>query len=113
MDSFEFNVDEKMRPSVERTLTGTTKIDSEISSLPMPDEGLGKKSAVLLLRIYRRFAPSALRSKCVFDPSCSHYSELAYRQHDLFTATKMTCKRLARCKPGAGGVDLQNIKYQE
>jgi hypothetical protein len=61
MDSFEYNVDEKIRPSVERALTGTTKIDSEISSLPMPDEGLGKKSAVLLLRIYRRLTPHAKR----------------------------------------------------
>jgi len=30
MDEFEFNVDEKLRPSVERALTGTTELDTEI-----------------------------------------------------------------------------------
>ncbi len=80
MDSFDFNVDERLRPSVERKLTGTTKIDSEISALPIPDKYIGKKIGVLLLRAYTRLAPKALRCRCVFDPSCSHYSELAIRQ---------------------------------
>lgn len=113
MDSFEFNVDEKLRPSVERKLTGTTKYDSDISSLPMPKERMGARTAIALLRLYRRLAPRALRNRCVFDPSCSHYSELAFRQNGLTTGIKLTRSRLARCKPGNGGVDLLNIKNWE
>ena len=35
MDTFEFSVDESLRPSVERKLTGSTKIDRGIASQPL------------------------------------------------------------------------------
>lgn len=110
MDTFEFNVDEQLRPTVERKLTGTTVMDSEISSLAFPDE-IHLKLAVSLLRTYRKLAPTAIRCRCVFDPSCSHYSELAFRQHGLLSGIKLTYHRLARCKPGTGGIDLSHVKH--
>ncbi len=110
MDTFEFNVDESLRPSVERKLTGTTVIDSEISALPLPRKGLILKLSIIMLRLYRRIAPHSLRCRCVFDPSCSHYSELAYREHGFFRGTKLTYNRLAKCKPGVGGIDFSNLK---
>ena len=111
MDTFEFEVDENLRPSVERKLTGTTIIDFEISALPLPRTGVIIKLLIRLLRMYRKLAPHSLRCRCVFDPSCSHYSELALRQHGFIHGTKLTYSRLARCKPGAGGIDFSNIKY--
>ena len=110
MDKFEFNIDEKLRPSVERKLTGSTKIDSEISALPLYDMGLLVKVSVLLLRFYRKIAPHSLRCRCVFDPSCSHYSELAFRESGFILGVKLTYNRLSRCKPGAGGIDFLYIK---
>tara|TARA_B100001250_G_C19653120_1_gene723614 strand:- start:219 stop:584 length:366 start_codon:yes stop_codon:yes gene_type:complete len=107
-DSFDFKVDEKLRPSVERKLTGTTRIDSEISALPSP-KNWGEKIAVFSLRLYRKLAPKNIRCRCVFDPSCSHYSELAIRQHGLINGVKLTLKRLSRCKPENGGVDFLHI----
>lgn len=113
MDTFEFNIDDSLRPSAERKLTGTTKIDSSISSLPIRTNRLSISFAVFLLRLYRKLAPHSIRCRCVFDPSCSHYSELAFRQQGLWNGAKLTLKRLSRCKPGAGGVDFSGIKQGE
>lgn len=109
-DTFEFEVDERLRPSVERRLTGTTQIDAEISARALPSKSIQIKLPIILLRMYRKLAPRALRCRCVFDPSCSHYSELALRQHGFFNGIKLTCKRLARCKSGAGGIDFLHLK---
>lgn len=112
MDKFEFNIDEKLRPIVERKLTGTTRMDSEIASLSLPSS-IRLRLMVILLRTYRKVTPKAIRSRCVFEPSCSHYSELAFRQHGLITGIKLTLSRLVRCKPDAGGIDLLNVKHGE
>jgi uncharacterized protein len=106
MDTFEFEVDETLRPSVERKLTGTTKIDAEISCRDLPSRPITVKVGIILLRLYRKLAPRSVRCRCVFDPSCSHYSELALKEHGFLKGVKLTAKRLARCKPGAGGVDF-------
>ena len=110
MDTFEFEVDERLRPSVERKLTGTTKIDAKISALSLPNKPIEIKLLIILLRLYRKLAPRALRCRCVFDPSCSHYSELALRQYGVLKGIKLTFKRLSRCKPGVGGIDFLDLK---
>ncbi|MGP1716200.1 MAG: membrane protein insertion efficiency factor YidD [Methylophilus sp.] len=110
MDTFEYNVDEHLRPSVERKLAGITQIDAQIDALPLPTRPIGIKLAIKLLRTYRKVAPKSLRCRCVFDPSCSHYSELAFRQHGLLNGIIYTYKRLGRCKPGAGGIDFLHLK---
>lgn len=109
MDTFEFAVDEKLRPTIERKLTGTTVMDTEISRLSLPNSA-HLRIIIIILRTYRKLAPKSIRCRCVFEPSCSHYSELAFRQHGLLTGVKLTYSRLTRCKPGAGGVDLLNVK---
>lgn len=112
MDTFEFNVDEKLRPSVERTMTGTTLLDSKIDSLPLPSKSYFKKIAILMLRLYRKLTPFSIRNRCVFDPSCSHYSELAIREHGVIKGAILTSKRLHNCKSGNGGIDLSNINKE-
>lgn len=109
MDSFEFDVDERIRPSVERKLTGTTQSDSMIASLPISALPIVSKLAIIILRIYRKVTPVVIRNRCVFEPSCSHYSELAIRQHGLLKGINLSIKRLNRCKPGAGGVDFHKL----
>ena len=110
MDTFEFEVDEKLRPTVERRLTGTTAIDTEISALPLHKTDISIKLVIIFLRLYRKLAPKSLRCRCVFDPSCSHYSELAFRQHGFINGLQLTYKRLHRCKPDNGGIDFLNLK---
>jgi len=105
-DSYEFNVDEKLRPFVERKLTGTTQIDSEIAALDLPKGSLIVRWSVMLLRVYRRTVPTNVRNRCVFEPSCSHYSEAAIRKHGFMNGIIMTAKRLHRCTSKNGGIDL-------
>lgn len=112
MDTFEFDVDDRLRPSVERKLTGTTSIDTEIASHPLPNEPIQIRWSVALLRFYRKLAPRQIRCRCVYDPSCSHYSELALRQHGLFKGVKLTYQRLLRCKPGEGGNDFSGLQKE-
>ena len=113
MDKFEFNVDEKLRPSVERALTGTTALDRVTASLPIPSGKLFTRWLILFLRQYRKLAPTSVRQRCVFEPSCSHYSELAIRQYGPLNGIRLTASRLNRCKPGNGGIDLTNINMEQ
>jgi putative component of membrane protein insertase Oxa1/YidC/SpoIIIJ protein YidD len=103
---YEFNIDEKIRPSVERKLTGTTRIDTEIAALDLPKKPLIVRWSILFLRTYRRVAPSSVRNRCVFEPSCSHYSEVVFRKYGFTNGIVLTIKRLNRCKPQNGGIDL-------
>ena len=112
MDTFEFAVDESLRPSVERKLTGTTPGDTKISALPLPSRPFHIKLIVVLLRSYRKIAPQSLRNRCVFEPSCSHYSELAFRQHGIWGGLKLTVRRLIRCRASNGGVDYFFLKKE-
>jgi putative membrane protein insertion efficiency factor len=104
--NYELNVDVHLRPSLERKLTGTTKTDTKIQSLPIPQKPTSIKSAVLILRFYRKYRPPIIGNRCVFEPSCSHYSELAIRENGLMVGIWLTVKRLLRCRPGEGGIDL-------
>lgn len=106
MEKFEFNVSEELRPSVERKLTGTTKMDAEINALPIPRNPIFVKLAILFLRGYRKYRPRSIGNRCVFEPSCSHYSELVVRENGVLIGISLTTKRLLRCRPGAGGIDL-------
>ncbi len=110
MDTFEFDVDEKLRPSVERKLTGTTQLDTHVRTLSFVGLPVAIKLIVICLRAYRFVAPRWLRERCVFDPSCSHYSELAFRQHGVRKGLLLTARRLRKCKSGVGGVDLVSLE---
>jgi len=113
MEDFKFNaaechfsIPENLRPSVERRLTGTTKWDTQIQSLPVPRKPIHIRTAILILRLYRVVRPKAIGNRCVFEPSCSHYSELAIRENGFAKGLALTISRLLRCRSGSGGIDL-------
>jgi len=59
-----------------------------------------------LLKVYRYLISPLLGSHCRFYPSCSHYSEEAYRKFGIYKGTVLTIKRLAKCHPWhKGGID--------
>ncbi|MCI4667246.1 MAG: membrane protein insertion efficiency factor YidD [Bacteroidia bacterium] len=60
---------------------------------------------VKAIRYYQKNISSNLGNRCVFDPSCSHYSEVAYREKGFFKGTFLTVNRLCRCRPQNGGID--------
>jgi putative component of membrane protein insertase Oxa1/YidC/SpoIIIJ protein YidD len=102
----ELRVDPSLAPSVMRAFCGTTALDAEVDALPLPQKPLWLRTFVRLLRWYRSAISPHLGQRCGFEPSCSRYSELAFRQFGFVRGAAATIDRLRRCRPGTGGVDL-------
>jgi len=105
-DIVEINADEKDRVIIQRALGIRTKYDLEIESLEVPMKPMWLRGLVILIRYYQDRISPKLGNRCVFDPSCSHYSELAFRKMGFWKACYVTMKRLCRCRPANGGTDL-------
>jgi putative component of membrane protein insertase Oxa1/YidC/SpoIIIJ protein YidD len=105
-DVFELRVDPALAPSAVRAFLGRTQQDALVDSLPWPATPFWLPMVVRLLRLYRQYRPASVGNRCVFDPSCSRFSELAFRQQGFWKGLSSTVRRLHRCKPGAGGVDF-------
>ena len=101
----DLRVDDSLAPSVLRVFAGLTPLDAEVDALTVPEQPRWLNLCVRLLRWYRRVRPKRLGQRCVFDPSCSRYSELAFRRHGLLIGSIATARRLMKCRPGAGGLD--------
>jgi putative component of membrane protein insertase Oxa1/YidC/SpoIIIJ protein YidD len=102
----EFRIDDSLVPSAIRALTGTTPLDAAVDALPVPARPFWLYGGVRLLRWYRATIAPRLGQRCVFEPSCSHYAELALRRHGFFKGCLMTGQRLSRCRSGAGSTDV-------
>lgn len=105
LDSFELNVNDKDSIIIQRQLLGKTKRDIEIENLPLPTNPFLIKYIIKMIRYYQLNISAKLGNRCVFDPSCSHYSEIAYREKGFLKGTILTIKRLYRCRPKNGGID--------
>jgi uncharacterized protein len=104
-EEFEISGDASSLPIIERHFAGHTQRDKAIQALPLPNKPWWLNGAVRLLRWYRRRIAHRLGNRCVFDPSCSHYAEMAFRQKGFWKGLWLTLCRLKRCRPGKGGVD--------
>lgn len=104
-DTFEFNVDTKDAIIVQRQFLGKTTKDIEIESQPVPVRPPWLYLVIKLIRFYQKRVSNKLGNRCVFDPSCSHFAEMAFRKKGFFKGTVVTLKRLARCRPKNGGID--------
>lgn len=102
----EFNMAPDAIPKALRSFAGRTQMDAEIDALDLPRRPVTLRCIIGLLRLYRRIRPSTVGARCVFDPSCSRYAELAFRKHGLVGGMMSTAGRLSRCRHGNGGVDL-------
>ena len=105
-DSCECDVNPIHIPTIERMLKGSTESDSTIQAMSIPHRPFSLHLAIKSLRWYRKYISPKLGSRCVFEPSCSHYAELALRKNGIFKGILLTAKRLFRCRPGNGGIDL-------
>lgn len=110
--TYECHIDEWMLPAVVRTLAGRTDHDCSVDRLPLPVGSLWRTLSVRALRWYRSRLGSRLGHRCVLDPSCSRYAELAVRSYGPSVAGALTLRRLLRCKPGVGGVDFPPVSSQ-
>jgi len=104
-DKFEFNVNPKDEIIVRRQLFGKTERDIEIENLEIPSNPIWLKLIVKMIRFYQCKISNRLGNRCVFDPSCSHYAEIAYRKKGFIKGTVITINRLYRCRSKNGGKD--------
>lgn len=100
------NVDAVIAPSVLRAFAGATVLDSEIDALEVPPGPLWLLGCISMIRWYRRVRPPSIGQRCVFDPSCSRYAEMAFRKRGLLRGLATVLLRLHRCRAGNGGTDL-------
>ena len=102
----ELRLDPMLTPRVLRAFAGRTPHDAVVDALDVKLSPLWLNSCVRLLRWYRRSYSVRSGHRCIFDPSCSRYAELAIRKHGFLRGVLLTANRLRRCSPNRGGVDL-------
>ncbi len=62
--------------------------------------------SILLIRAYRFFLSPWFGNSCRFYPTCSQYSEEAFRVHGFWRGVFLTARRLGKCHPWhPGGLD--------
>ncbi len=105
-NNIEISAHEKDMIIVERFFCKHTKLDSEIKSLSIHNNPRWLYIIVRIIRFYQNNIAVKLGNRCVFDPSCSHYAELAFRKKGFFKGIQLTVKRLYRCRSSNGGKDL-------
>jgi uncharacterized protein len=104
-NDFELEGDPQNAIIIERHFLKHTKRDMAIQNLPFPKKPIWLKVVIMIIRFYQLKISDKLGNRCVFDPSCSHYSEMAFREKGLIKGFTLTIKRLIRCRPQNGGID--------
>ncbi|AUC74907.1 membrane protein insertion efficiency factor YidD [Olleya sp. Bg11-27] len=104
-DTFEIVASEKDAIIIQRQFTRHTKLDLDIQNLPIPKKPIWLNIAIRTLRFYQNNISEKLGNRCVFDPSCSRYSEAALREKGFIKGISLTLNRLKRCRPENGGID--------
>tara|TARA_R110002167_G_scaffold247308_5_gene452904 strand:- start:4812 stop:5168 length:357 start_codon:yes stop_codon:yes gene_type:complete len=107
-DSFEIITNEEDSIIVQRHFAKHTKLDLDIQNLLIPKKPIWLNSVVRMIRFYQNNISEKIGNRCVFDPSCSRYSELAFREKGFLKGMSLTINRLKRCRPKNGGVDQLN-----
>ena len=64
-----------------------------------------KHICIWAVKLYQYYAPSKVRWRCVYTPSCSHYMIMAIEKYGVIRGIIKGCKRLKRCKRSNGGED--------
>lgn len=67
---------------------------------------ISKYFLIGLVLLYKVVAPMKVRQRCRFEPTCSTYMIMAINKYGVIAGVIKGIKRLKRCKPPYGGVDL-------
>jgi putative membrane protein insertion efficiency factor len=111
--SIKFRTEPHLAPNILRAMFGSTPIDDEVDKLDVPRHPFLLNLTIRALRAYRKYLSRKLGSRCVFEPSCSRYAELALCRFGLFRGSIISFRRHVRCRPGMGGIDLPYLLEKE
>ncbi len=64
-----------------------------------------KKIIIFFIRLYQRYGPYDIRSRCLFTPNCSEYMVLAIQKYGAIKGVKKGIERFKRCQAPNGGID--------
>ena len=69
---------------------------------------------IIVIKIYQKLISPLTPATCRFEPTCSHYSIEALKEHGVFKGSKLMIIRIFSCHPwGRSGYDpvpKKNIK---
>jgi putative membrane protein insertion efficiency factor len=69
-------------------------------------QGMGRKLAIFLIRVYQAGLSPWLGPGCRYEPSCSRYAVEAIERHGVGRGGWLAAQRVGRCHPlGDGGYD--------
>lgn len=63
-----------------------------------------KQTLISWVKLYQYFAPSKIRMKCRFEPSCSQYMILAIEKYGVIKGVLKGIKRLSKCNNRGDGM---------
>ncbi len=104
-NNLEINASEIDAIIIQRQFCKHTKLDLEIQNLEIKTSPLWLWMIIKAIRFYQKHISPKLGNRCVFDPSCSRYSELAFKKKGFIQGLILTLNRLKRCRPENGGID--------
>ena len=65
-----------------------------------------KKGLIKIVKFYKKNVSPALKTSCIFTPTCSEYAIMAIKKHNLFKVFFLIICRIVRCNPLCkGGFD--------
>ena len=85
-------------------LVGTWKLLLLVALFPL--YYVLKYLAIGTVLLYKAVAPLSMRDACRFEPTCSTYMIISIRKYGLFRGVYRGMRRIMRCKPPHGGIDL-------
>ncbi|WP_082026529.1 membrane protein insertion efficiency factor YidD [Flammeovirga sp. OC4] len=106
MNKIIINAPDEDQPIVYRAIFKHTPEDIEIHSQTIPKKPFWLFCVVKSIRFYQKYLSERLGNRCVYNPSCSRYSEMAFRKKGFYKGLILTIDRLKRCQPQNGGNDF-------
>lgn len=64
-----------------------------------------KRIIIFSIRLYQRYGPYEIRSRCLFIPNCSEYMILAIEKYGVYKGVRKGINRVLRCSEPNGGED--------
>jgi hypothetical protein len=102
----EFRGDRSLAPIALRVFAGMTPIDAQVDALPLPRESRVLRFCVEVVRWYRTIFHRILAEDVFLTQPALDTRNSPFDARGIFMGLVLTLRRVHRCRPGAGGIDI-------